>query len=332
MVVIVYIIHQLEICSESDFNDIDSLCHYFCSCDVDFLILKEIQCLLKLYSCIAMNWNTADWKKLIRKWIFQTILWISLLNRSDSKECELNSGGSPIIDTLLNTRAISCTLYCTTRMFFCIFRWFFGKMSRFEAMSLLMLPGNDNGSFLVRISESDSMGFVISGVCVCCFLTDISEFVTVYILKTAIGDWSSESSILVKTQNKAKHFKIYQTSGQVYVDPSPTFASVLEVVEYYQTHPLSTSDKLKRPCIRVRLSFSVHFSSLSSYACFSSYACLPYSHTLFQFCHMRKWLKEVLHFYKNISFCLFSLDIINISQHQETNFSVFHQTHPDVWL
>lgn len=157
---------------------------------------------------------------------------------------------------------------------------------------------------LVRVTAWASWSQVC--VCVCCFLTDISEFVTVYILKTAIGDWSSESSILVKTQNKAKHFKIYQTSGQVYVDPSPTFASVLEVVEYYQTHPLSTSDKLKRPCIRVRLSFSVHFSSLSSYACFSSYACLPYSHTLFQFCHMRKWLKEVLHFYKNISFCLFS--------------------------
>ncbi|XP_067226516.1 protein-tyrosine kinase 6b [Chanodichthys erythropterus] len=94
--------------------------------------------------------------------------------------------------------------------------WFFGKMSRSEALSKLMLPGNDNGSFLVRITESDSMGFVIS----------------------------------VRTQDKAKHFKIYQTSGQFYVDPSPTFASVLEVVEYYRTHPLSTSDKLKQPCIR----------------------------------------------------------------------------------
>ncbi|XP_056094201.1 protein-tyrosine kinase 6b [Rhinichthys klamathensis goyatoka] len=94
--------------------------------------------------------------------------------------------------------------------------WFFGKMSRFEALSHLMFAGNNNGSFLVRISETDSTGFVIS----------------------------------VKTQDKAKHFKIYQSGGKFYVDPSPTFASVLEVVEYYQTHPFSTSDQLKRPCIR----------------------------------------------------------------------------------
>jgi len=37
-------------------------------------------------------------------------------------------------------------------------------MSRFEALSHLMFSGNDNGSFLVRISESDSTGFVISGL------------------------------------------------------------------------------------------------------------------------------------------------------------------------
>ncbi|XP_016300549.1 protein-tyrosine kinase 6-like isoform X2 [Sinocyclocheilus anshuiensis] len=96
--------------------------------------------------------------------------------------------------------------------------WFFGKMSRVEALSHLMSAENDNGSFHVRISETDIMGFVLS----------------------------------VKSQAKAKHFKIYHTSGQFYVDPSPRFASILEVVEYYRTHPLSTSDLLRQPCIRKR--------------------------------------------------------------------------------
>uniref|UniRef100_A0A672MTF8 Tyrosine-protein kinase n=1 Tax=Sinocyclocheilus grahami TaxID=75366 RepID=A0A672MTF8_SINGR len=72
--------------------------------------------------------------------------------------------------------------------------WFFGKLSRVEALSHLMSAENDNGSFLVRISETDSMGFVLS----------------------------------VKSQAKAKHFRIYHTSGQFYVDASPQFASVLE--------------------------------------------------------------------------------------------------------
>ncbi|XP_052396378.1 protein-tyrosine kinase 6b [Carassius gibelio] len=96
--------------------------------------------------------------------------------------------------------------------------WFFGKMSRIEALRHLMSAENDNGSFLVRISETDIMSFVLS----------------------------------VKSQAKAKHFKIYHNSGHFYVDPSPQFASVLEVVEYYQTHPLSTSDLLREPCIRKR--------------------------------------------------------------------------------
>ncbi|XP_052451089.1 protein-tyrosine kinase 6 [Carassius gibelio] len=94
--------------------------------------------------------------------------------------------------------------------------WFFGKLSRVEALSLLMSAENVNGSFLVRISETDSMSFVLS----------------------------------VKSQAKAKHFKIYHTSGHFHVNPAPQFASVLELVEYYQTHPLSTSDLLRKPCVR----------------------------------------------------------------------------------
>ncbi|XP_051948182.1 protein-tyrosine kinase 6-like [Xyrauchen texanus] len=94
--------------------------------------------------------------------------------------------------------------------------WFFGKMSRVEALSLLMSAENDEGSFLVRISESDSVGHVLS----------------------------------VKTKNKMKHFKIYQASGLFYLKESLKFSSILEVVKYYQTHPLGSLDKLKRPCIQ----------------------------------------------------------------------------------
>ncbi|KAI7794372.1 putative protein-tyrosine kinase 6-like [Triplophysa rosa] len=96
--------------------------------------------------------------------------------------------------------------------------WFFGKMSRIEASSHLMSPGNHDGSFLVRISESDNIGHVIS----------------------------------VKAQKKTKHFKIYESNGQVYLDPALKFSSVLEVVEYYQSHPLASLDRLKCPCIRKR--------------------------------------------------------------------------------
>ncbi|XP_051962414.1 protein-tyrosine kinase 6-like isoform X2 [Xyrauchen texanus] len=94
--------------------------------------------------------------------------------------------------------------------------WFFGKMGRVEALSHLMSSKNYDGSFLVRISESDNMGHVLS----------------------------------VKTQNKAKHFKIYQASDGFYIDLSLKFSSVLQVVEYYQMYPLASLGRLKRPCFR----------------------------------------------------------------------------------
>ncbi|KAK2885747.1 hypothetical protein QQF64_020812 [Cirrhinus molitorella] len=96
--------------------------------------------------------------------------------------------------------------------------WFFGKMGRVEALSHLMSQVNGEGSFLVRVSESDSMGYALS----------------------------------VKSRGAAKHFKIFHNSGQYYVDPSPQFDSVPDLIEYYQSHPLSTSDLLRRPCVRKR--------------------------------------------------------------------------------
>lgn len=42
-------------------------------------------------------------------------------------------------------------------------RWFFGTMNRFQAQSHLLAPGNNEGAFLIRCSEKDSVGFVLSG-------------------------------------------------------------------------------------------------------------------------------------------------------------------------
>ncbi len=160
------------------------------------------------------------------------------------------------------------------RCFFCSFRWFFGKLSRVEALNHLMSAENDNGSFLVRISEIESMAFVLSGVCCVCvcvcvvFWQPLGSLLlhTLESLKAIISDWSSGSCLLVKSQANVKHFKIYNTCAQFYVDPSPQFASVLEVVQYYQTYPLSTSDLLRKPCIRVRL-FLLPFRHFSPLLC-----------------------------------------------------------------
>ncbi|XP_066526592.1 protein-tyrosine kinase 6b [Hoplias malabaricus] len=94
--------------------------------------------------------------------------------------------------------------------------WFFGKMNRFESLSHLMSPENVDGAFLVRISETERVGHVLS----------------------------------VKHKNRAKHFKIYQTKYGFYVDNSWSFPTLLKLIEHYQTHPLASLDKLGKPCMK----------------------------------------------------------------------------------
>lgn len=96
--------------------------------------------------------------------------------------------------------------------------WFFGKMNRVGAVSHLMSDENNYGSFLVRVSESDDMGYVLS----------------------------------VRTKENAKHFKIFQTGDQFYVDALFKFSSIVEVIQHYQSHPLSIGDLLREPCIRIK--------------------------------------------------------------------------------
>jgi len=42
-------------------------------------------------------------------------------------------------------------------------QWYFGNINRLEAEKLLLLPINDNGSFLIRNSESEIHGYSLSG-------------------------------------------------------------------------------------------------------------------------------------------------------------------------
>ncbi|XP_026862828.2 protein-tyrosine kinase 6b [Electrophorus electricus] len=94
--------------------------------------------------------------------------------------------------------------------------WFFGKMNRFESLSHLLSAENGDGAFLVRLSENDSVGHVLS----------------------------------VRVRNGAKHFKVYQTGSVFYVDQAHGFPSLLELVEYYHNHRLGAVQRLGKPCIR----------------------------------------------------------------------------------
>ncbi|KAK5863959.1 hypothetical protein PBY51_000940 [Eleginops maclovinus] len=95
--------------------------------------------------------------------------------------------------------------------------WFFGKMNRIEAQSHLMGPGNDLGSFLIRHSEKDHVGYVLS----------------------------------VKASIRVKHFKVYTANEtNFFIESGLKFTSLIDLVEYYCANNLNTIGKLGNSCKR----------------------------------------------------------------------------------
>ncbi|KAE8292656.1 Protein-tyrosine kinase 6 [Larimichthys crocea] len=95
--------------------------------------------------------------------------------------------------------------------------WFFGRMNRFEAQSHLLAPGNDHAAFLIRQSEKDDIGYVLS----------------------------------VRSNDRVKHFKVLQgNENDFYVEPNRFFRSLIDLVEFYCANSLNTAHKLGNPCKR----------------------------------------------------------------------------------
>ncbi|KAM9351095.1 protein-tyrosine kinase 6b [Symphorus nematophorus] len=95
--------------------------------------------------------------------------------------------------------------------------WYFGTMNRVAAQSHLMGPGNDQGAFLIRHSEKDDVGYVLS----------------------------------VRASNRVKHFKILQRDGSdFHVEQSHHFSSVIDLVEHYRAISLTNTGRLGSPCKR----------------------------------------------------------------------------------
>nr|XP_023654551.1 protein-tyrosine kinase 6 [Paramormyrops kingsleyae] len=96
--------------------------------------------------------------------------------------------------------------------------WYFGKLNRFETVKHLQAPENKDGAFMVRLSEKEDVGYVLS----------------------------------VKDNNNVKHFKIYEVGGSFHVDNIQSFSSLAELVEYYKSHPLASIQGLKIACAKIQ--------------------------------------------------------------------------------
>ncbi|XP_028266657.1 protein-tyrosine kinase 6-like [Parambassis ranga] len=95
--------------------------------------------------------------------------------------------------------------------------WFYGTMNRFEAQSHLMGPGNEEGAFLIRHSEKNDVGYVLS----------------------------------VRSLNQVKHFKINHTEeSDFHMELHHHFTSLIDLVEYYCSNSLNNTVRLGIPCKR----------------------------------------------------------------------------------
>ncbi|XP_029282042.1 protein-tyrosine kinase 6-like [Cottoperca gobio] len=95
--------------------------------------------------------------------------------------------------------------------------WYFGTMNRIEAQGNLMGAGNDQGAFLIRHSEKDHVGYVLS----------------------------------VRSSCRVKHFKVHNAEQSVfYVENNVQFSCLIDLVEHYCANILYNTGTLRNPCKR----------------------------------------------------------------------------------
>ncbi|XP_070803457.1 tyrosine-protein kinase Blk [Pituophis catenifer annectens] len=97
--------------------------------------------------------------------------------------------------------------------------WFFKGLNRKDAERLLMMPGNNIGSFLIRESESVAGAFSLS-----------------------VRDIICQGDIV-------KHYKIFtMDQGGYYISPWITFSSLQKLVKHYSDNDNGLCQRLRYPC------------------------------------------------------------------------------------
>ncbi|TGZ64144.1 hypothetical protein CRM22_006524 [Opisthorchis felineus] len=101
--------------------------------------------------------------------------------------------------------------------------WYFGELRRVEAEHYLQMPGNEHGSFLVRLSESQA----------------------------------NEYSLSVREESSIKHYRIRSRSSRTnpelqrfYISRQLPFVNIQQLVSYYMENQSGLCCRLRRPCIK----------------------------------------------------------------------------------
>ncbi|XP_008072850.1 protein-tyrosine kinase 6 isoform X1 [Carlito syrichta] len=92
--------------------------------------------------------------------------------------------------------------------------WFFGRISRSEALHRLQATGNATGAFLIRVSEKPGADYVLS----------------------------------VRDAQAVRHYKIWRRAGSLHLNEAVSFPGLAELVDYHRAQSLSPGLRLTTPC------------------------------------------------------------------------------------
>ena len=118
--------------------------------------------------------------------------------------------------------------------------WYFGCTSRVQAVQLLMLNGNGDGSFCIRNAQSSGHAYSLSGNT----KLEIISCMYIAILKSLLS-----STNPVRWDTEVKHYRILGTGGCYYIAKRATFPTVQQLVEHYRKHEDGLYAKINQPCI-----------------------------------------------------------------------------------
>nr|XP_008535500.1 PREDICTED: protein-tyrosine kinase 6 isoform X2 [Equus przewalskii] len=92
--------------------------------------------------------------------------------------------------------------------------WFFGRISRSEALHRLQAEGNKPGAFLIRVSEKPGVDYVLS----------------------------------VRDTQAVRHYKIWRQAGRLHLNQAVSFPSLPDLVDHHRAQSLSHGLRLTVPC------------------------------------------------------------------------------------
>nr|XP_060478191.1 protein-tyrosine kinase 6 isoform X1 [Panthera onca] len=92
--------------------------------------------------------------------------------------------------------------------------WFFGRISRSEALHRLQAEGNTAGAFLVRVSEKPGADYVLS----------------------------------VRDGQVVRHYRIWRRAGRLHLSEAVSFPGLSELVDHHKAQSLSHGLRLTVPC------------------------------------------------------------------------------------